>query len=870
MDERTVLEGAIGHLYCFERELEAGRSRVFVATEVALERKVAIKVPRGGARREIGHLAQLQHPNIVPLLGAGSVEGLSYFVTPFIEGETLRVKLASGPLPLDDCLRILTGLARALTHAHARGLVHRDIKPENILLSSGSAVLTDFGIATKPTRESREPVDAGTAAYLAPEQAVEGEGVDARADLYSLGVVAYEMVSGRHPFSHRDSESLLLAHAAEEPEPLDVWRPTVPPELSRLVSQLLEKLPADRPASAEMVLRHLEGVSTSMARPQRTRRRLLEMTSVVCVAVVVMASPRLIGERDRANVAAISPPSVVLQAGVAPVAAHASVNRRPPAGRRIAVVPFINATGDSTYGILANAIAYELADAISRLDSVAVVPVEMAQFDELGHRRRLTSLDSVRALAERAGASQVVWGRVTIGADSVRLTANVVDIASGDVSAVIGPAAASRRSPELTIALLRERVVTQVDGARLRDRAGSMGTPPNLPAYREFLLGLEERWRRTRDTIALRHFEAAAHLDSSFAIAYYYAGMTHVRIGLDAHAPDPRLKQARMADSVLRLMEARRAELAPVELDLADQLRAIVHADRAGAVVASRKLLARDSSAGPAVAYAEALMKAGRMREAMEFIHRWPADRLIAPFGEVAAMDVLAHHFLGRHDESLAEIDRWKRAFPRLNLRGPRMMALAASGKFALLRRVVDSAAAEYSWPEPKGAHLYVNVSRELLAHGWRDSARTYALEGIAAHRAHHDTATWTMGHLWLAAGELDSARAAFARSPTGGGWNGPLVNNATIAALLGDTAAAMDAIRRQEELAKDPLDYGFSRYGEARIYAALGRSDDAVRVLRDAVAAGLRLDYPGFHTDPIMALKLANYAPYRAMMRPR
>ena len=260
MDERALLEGAIGHLYQFERELDGGRSRVFVATEVALGRKVVIKMPREGATCEIGHLARLQHPNIVPLLVADAVNGVPYFVTPLVEGESLRAKLTAGALPVDECIRILTDLTRALIHAHGQGIVHRDIKPENILLSSGSAVLTDF------------EADAGTAAYLAPEQAVQGGKVDPRADLYSLGVVAYEMVSGRHPFLPRDPALLLLAHAAEEPEPVETWRPNAPGALSRLITELLEKIPADRPASAEAVLRRLESASKSMAHSGRHSR----------------------------------------------------------------------------------------------------------------------------------------------------------------------------------------------------------------------------------------------------------------------------------------------------------------------------------------------------------------------------------------------------------------------------------------------------------------------------------------------------------------------------------------------------------------------------------------------------------------------
>jgi serine/threonine-protein kinase len=220
-------------------------------------------------RREIRLAASLQHPHIVPVLQAGQAGELLYYTTPYIEGESLRARLErEGELPVADAVELLRAVVDALSYAHRHGVVHRDIKPENVLLDEdGHALVTDFGVAKAVSAAARgEPLAAtglviATPAYLAPEQAAAGPHVDQRADLYALGVMAYEVLTGEPPFGGRPLAALLAAHAIETPEPLTKRRASVPPALGALVMRLLEKRPADRPQSAEAVHDALEAVA---------------------------------------------------------------------------------------------------------------------------------------------------------------------------------------------------------------------------------------------------------------------------------------------------------------------------------------------------------------------------------------------------------------------------------------------------------------------------------------------------------------------------------------------------------------------------------------------------------------------------------
>ncbi len=276
------LQTALGRAYLLERELGGGgMSRVFLALETALDRRVVVKVllPELAAgvnvdrfRREIQLAAQLQHPHIVPLLAAGEADELPYFIMPFVVGESLRARVTrEGELPISETVRILRDVVSALAYAHARGVVHRDVKPDNVLLSGGVAVVTDFGVAKAVSASSDIKgaggvtslgVALGTPMYMAPEQATASPQIDHRADLYALGVVTYEMLTGQPPFAGRSPQAVLAAQVVEDPQPVERRRPAVPPMLASLVNDCLAKRPADRPQSAGDVMHVLDAIAT--------------------------------------------------------------------------------------------------------------------------------------------------------------------------------------------------------------------------------------------------------------------------------------------------------------------------------------------------------------------------------------------------------------------------------------------------------------------------------------------------------------------------------------------------------------------------------------------------------------------------------
>ncbi len=282
MDLQHHLQTLLQSDYTIERELGGGgMSRVFLATEHKLGRRVVIKVLSSELSatlsterfaREIQLAASLQQANIVPVLTAGTADGMPYFTMPFVEGESLRARLARGPMSETEAVTVLRDVTRALIYAHERGIVHRDIKPDNILLSGESAVVTDFGIAKAISAARGGTGDAadsstmtqvgtslGTPAYIAPEQAAGDPGTDHRADLYALGCVAFELLTGQPPFHGRELHQLLRAHMTEVAPTVRSRVATVSPPLDALVTQCLDRNVDETLASQQDISRQKHG-----------------------------------------------------------------------------------------------------------------------------------------------------------------------------------------------------------------------------------------------------------------------------------------------------------------------------------------------------------------------------------------------------------------------------------------------------------------------------------------------------------------------------------------------------------------------------------------------------------------------------------
>jgi eukaryotic-like serine/threonine-protein kinase len=440
------LTAALGASYTIERELGGGgMSRVFVAEEKALGRRVVIKVlpPEMAAalssdrfRQEIQLAARVQHPHIVPLLSAGEIANgwgtgapMTYFTMPYVEGESLRSRLAGDAMTISDLIRILREVASALEAAHAKGIVHRDVKPENVLLSHGSAMVTDFGVAraissatVSNERLTTHGLAIGTPAYMAPEQAAADPTVDHRADIYSWGVLAYELLTGATPFAGRPPQAMLAAHTLETPQPLPSRHVNVPPALASLVMRCLAKLPADRPQSAAAIVRELDDITTTpsgTARLEGVRVKGAQRRTIASAAAIIVVfglAAMFVSQRSKQQRAA------------AVVATSDSSQGAVPPRNAIAVLPFTNSGGPAADEYLSDGMTDELTTSLAKRSDLEIVGRRSAYAfkgkdarpQDIGHAlgaaflldgtvRRVGSRMRVSAQLTRAANGIVVW-----------------------------------------------------------------------------------------------------------------------------------------------------------------------------------------------------------------------------------------------------------------------------------------------------------------------------------------------------------------------------------------------------------------------------------------------------------------------------
>jgi len=321
-DAAQRLSAALADRYLIEREVGAGgMATVYLAQDLRHDRKVALKVLRPelsailGAERflqEIKTTANLQHPHILPLHDSGEAGGVVFYVMPYVEGESLRDRLArERQLPVDEAVRIAREIADALAYAHEHGVVHRDIKPENILLHGGHALVADFGIALAASRTEGGPrmtetgMSLGTPHYMAPEQAMGEREITPKVDVYALGCVLYEMLTGEPPFTGPSAQAIVARVMTEPPRSITLQRHTVPAHVEAAVHRALEKLPADRFATARAFADALsEGRALTHARTSaypvaavRTLGARLRSAAPWAAAVAALAVGLVIGSR---------------------------------------------------------------------------------------------------------------------------------------------------------------------------------------------------------------------------------------------------------------------------------------------------------------------------------------------------------------------------------------------------------------------------------------------------------------------------------------------------------------------------------------------------------------------------------------------
>ena len=613
-DLQTRLQATLGAAYRIEKELGGGgMSRVFVAEETKLGRHVVLKVlpPELAAgvnsdrfRREIQLAASLQHPHIVPLLTADSVDNVLFYVMPLIEGESLRSKLArEGALPFAEVVRILRDVTDALACAHRHGVVHRDIKPDNILLAEHHALVTDFGVAKAVSQAAAQSsvtsvgVALGTPAYMAPEQAAADPHIDHRADLYAAGVVGYEMLTGSPPFTGTTLQAVLAAQVAQAPQPVTQHRKLVPPALAELVMRCLEKHPADRWQSAEELLMRLDGMVTPSG--------------------------------------GTTPTPGVAQAVVQP--------------KSIAVLPFVNMSADPENEYFTDGVTEDIINALTKVEGLRVAS-RTSTFAFKGKGQ------DIRTTGQQLNVSTVLEGSVRKAGNRLRITVQLSTVADGY------HLWSERYDREMQdVFAVQDEIAHAIVEALKIKLVGTKDTPlvkrqtDNLDAYNLYLKG-RYFWYQRGEGLAkgVQCFTQAIEQDSTYALAYAGLADCYNLLGFyGIRAPGEVFPQAKRAAGKALELDAMLAEA------YTSQAYASMLYDWDWAAAEKQFKRALELNPGYATAhhwYSEFLMAMGRTNEAVAEARR---AQELDPLGLIITTLLgMALCYARRYDEAIDEFHK--------------------------------------------------------------------------------------------------------------------------------------------------------------------------------------------------------------------
>ena len=722
------LRATLGDAYVIERELGGGgMSRVFVAEETALGRKVVVKViapelmegvSAERFAREVKLAARLQQANIVPVLAAGSASGLPYHTMPFVGGQSLRARLARGErVSIADALHILRDVAQALAYAHSEGVVHRDIKPENILLSGGTAVVTDFGVAKalsasrttegSPSGSSGSTLTQaglaiGTPAYMAPEQAAGESNVDHRADLYAWGIVAWELLTGTHPFAHHTTvQAMVAAHLRDMPAPVSAVRPDVPRALSDLVARCLAKDRAARPASASELLAALDQASTPEGQapyrgiPSLARHRWWPVAVAAALAVVALGT-WVATRRGAVNTSA------------------------PPARASLVVLPFESATGDTANAYFGEGMADEVATALAKVpglqlasrNSANVLRGTRASVQEIGRSLGVSAV--LHGSVRRSGSRMRVLAELTNATTGIVMWSDIYERELRDVFAV---------QDDIAREIVGALRVT-LGGATTRAPSAGRGTD-NLEAYDDYLRGLYFFQRRGAFVPkAVEAFTAAIAKDSNFARAYAGLGMALTAMTIYTNTPSPEVlpRALRAAERAAAL------DSTSAEAFVAQGIAQVYRFHWAEAEAAYSRSITLDSTLALAhLWYGRHLWVVGRNAEALEQLQRANSlDPLSAVNPASLSLGLTA---AGRYDEAVTTA---RRAFDMdstlLVAQSAYLFALVSADRAAEARVLAEQLLRSSSEIGTRGAAAYA-VGRA------GDTARTRELIKEFRHR---------------------------------------------------------------------------------------------------------------------------------------
>jgi TolB-like protein len=876
----------LGHYRLLDLAGTGGMGEVYRARDERLDRDVAVKVlpervasdPERLARfeREAKALARIEHPNILSIhdfgseaAGPGSTGPVTaYAVTELLTGETLRARMSRERLSWRRAAEIAASVADGLAAAHDQGIVHRDIKPENLYLTAdGRVKILDFGLAasgavadsaaeTAPAgAKLTSPGDLlGTVGYMAPEQ-VQGSATDARADIFALGCVLYEMVTGRRAFAGATVTETLTAILTAPVAEVSASGTDAPPELGRIIARSLEKQPGQRFQSASdlaFALRALTSApvpvtatdpavawsATPPAPPARSRRRKRMLAGVAALVVVVLATIAGIWLRPRVGNKPVVPAS-----GLDP--------------DKVVVAVFVNQTGDPTLDALGMQISEWVTQSLTRISANVAINPELPSMGGRGLPRSVLANEAnpMRALAERTGAGLVATGAYYLEGDRLRIQSQVIDAQTGNIAITIPPSVGPRSTPSAVTDDLTMRVMGAFAARSNKPFSGYRSSVPHrAPSYEAYLELTQAvaAFGPAGYSDAERHLRRSLLLDPGYMPPRYWLWALFNNQGRFAEADDV----LRSCEEPSAYSQATPAEQAAVRL-----ARARLDGNLRGAVAAA--LEGARLGPSPASYYLLGLRERDfhHSRAASEALSRIRVEDMPNEMGPGASwhLDTRAsvHHELGEYDKELEVARLGQRHYPGVAaFFAAEIRAMVASGRPAEIDAIVTRAEQAAGNSNDTGS-LLSQGARELRAHGHADAARAMASRAAEHYKRRLDAGKPTPALRDSYANALvisgDCAHALPIRRDLARQAPDDLAYQGAYATALVSCGGSPEEARRiADALAKveRPFLRGTNLYQRARILAALGDGEGAVRELQAAFAKGNPWNGSAMHLD--------------------
>jgi len=871
--ELTTGSTFAGRYQVIEELGHGGMGRVYKVQDTKIGEKIALKLirPETGLDKnslerfsnELKLARKIRHKNVCQMFDLGEDQGTRYITMEYIHGEDLKQLIRKvGQLSPGQSLGITRQVCDGLEEAHKLGVVHRDLKPQNIMVDEdGKARIMDFGIARSLYGKSitGAGVMIGTPEYMSPEQ-VEGKEIDQRSDIYSLGVILYEMVTGRVPFEGETPFTIGVKHKSEIPKNPKEINAQLSDDLSRVILKCLEKDKAARPQSAADLRGELERIEKGMPTTERVAPQRKPSTSK---QITVSFRP-----------AKLLIPAVAVIAVIAAAIIFWPKKASDLDPKLVAVAVFENQTGDYKLDPIGRQAADMITQALRPAGLFSVAPLSLAETmpDRAKVKNRL------RLLAEETKAGKIVCGTYYLQGESIQFHAKIMDIANNkdmlDLEPVTGPV----KEPSQALETLRSKLLgglVMIFDSGLYEDVLLIGEPPKYDAYLEYIDGCVALGRADYPK-AIASLQRSAALDPDFKEALLIEGFAYWMQG-----------QYAKAQELFANIEKVRESLSAYGRYMLDMNQANLRGDLEGAHSAAGKIAALYPARIEAILNkAPIALSLNYPQEVVDSLSKidlfdkWFGEKKeVGPRGFVVTQLTIGHHMLGNHKEELKIARRLRKAYPQpLDILVLEARALAALGRVKDLQKLIDESK---TLPPQSGyspGSIMFESGRELRAHGHKEPAiqvlkqavqwfesRPQAEKAIAANR-------FDLARTFYALDEWDKAKVLFeglhSESPDdnlmGIRYYGYL---GSINARKGNREEALEISQKLKDN-RTPYLLGEPAYWRARISALLGNKEGAMNLLGEAIQQGY--DYADLYFYPQDFEALQDYPPFQQLMKPK